>query len=138
MQFLDKNISYIAKTNFRNQNQIFGIKPSDRLLHTFVLGKTGTGKTTLLKNLFLQDMKNGNGCAFLDPHGDVVEEIFKIESGCKQEKRSFSCDDLIYLNCTDTNCSYGFNPLKKVAIDKRPLVASGLLEIFEKLFGKKA
>lgn len=75
MQFLDKNISYIAKTNFRNQNQIFGIKPSDRLLHTFVLGKTGTGKTTLLKNLFLQDIRNGNGCAFLDPHGDVVGEV---------------------------------------------------------------
>ena len=138
MQFLDKNISYIAKTNFRNQNQIFGIKPSDRLLHTFVLGKTGTGKTTLLKNLFLQDMRNRNGCAFLDPHGDVVEEIFKIGSGCEQEKRSFSCDDLIYLNCTYTNCIYGFNPLKKVSINKRPLVASGLLEIFEKLFSKKA
>ncbi len=83
-------------------------------------------------------MKNVNGCAFLDPHGDVVEEIFKIESGSKQEKRSFSCDDLIYLNCTDITCKYGFNPLKKVPIDKRPLVASGLLEIFEKLFGKKA
>ncbi len=83
-------------------------------------------------------MKNGNGCAFLDPHGDVVSEVFKIEIGCKQEKRSFFCDDLIYLNCTDVNCIYGFNPLKKVVVDKRPLVASGLLEIFEKLFGKKA
>jgi type IV secretory pathway VirB4 component len=51
-----QNITYLAKTNFRNQNQIFGIKQDDRLLHTFVLGKTGTGKTTLLKNMFLQDM----------------------------------------------------------------------------------
>jgi type IV secretory pathway VirB4 component len=55
MQFIDKNISHIAKTNFRT-NQIFGIKQHDRFLHTFILGKTGTGKTTLLKNIFLQDI----------------------------------------------------------------------------------
>lgn len=47
---------FIAITNFRNQNKKFVIKPADRLLHTFIIGKTGTGKTTLLKNLILQDI----------------------------------------------------------------------------------
>jgi type IV secretory pathway VirB4 component len=129
------NITYLAKTNFRNQNQLFGIKQNDRLLHTFVLGKTGTGKTTLLKNMFLQDIANHQGCAFLDPHGDVVREIVdKTKRGANEGNTS----NIIYLDCTDPNQKIGFNPLKHVPLHKRPLVASGLLEIFEKLFGKKS
>ena len=101
------NITYIAQTNFRNQNQIFGIKQLDRLTHMFILGKTGTGKTTLLKNLFLQDIENANGCGFLDPHGDVVREIF---CGYKQAHNK---SQIVYLDCTDRSVSLGFNPLKK-------------------------
>jgi type IV secretory pathway VirB4 component len=49
-------ILHIAQTNFRNTGKVFGMYPNDRLLHTFVIGKTGTGKTTLLQNLILQDI----------------------------------------------------------------------------------
>ena len=128
---INKYISYLAKTNFRNQNKNFGIKADDRLLHTFVIGKTGTGKTTLLKNLIQQDICNGNGLALLDPHGDVSTEIMQSIPDHRKE-------DVVYINCTNPNISIGYNPLKRVTLEKRALVASGLLEIFEKLFGQKA
>jgi len=84
-----------------------------------------------LKNLILQDIHNGNGCAFLDPHGDVTSEISAI---IPEHRKS----DVVYIDSTDLNLRFGYNPLKFVAVHKRALVASGLLEIFEKLFGQKA
>ena len=133
MDFSPNNITYIAKTNFRNQNKTFGIKPDDRLLHTYIVGKTGTGKTTLLKNMFIQDIESGNGCCFVDPHGDVVSEIYSIYKDDPRHEQH-----LIYINCTDPSSKVGFNPLKQVPYSKRVLVASGLLEIFKKLFDKKS
>jgi len=124
-------ITFIAKTNFRNQGQPFGFKQSDRLLHTYIVGKTGTGKTTLLKNMFIQDMAHKNGCCFVDPHGDAVREIY---TNHKDDHKQ----DLIYMDCTNPNTKVGFNPLKQVSYAKRVLVASGLLEIFKKLFDKKS
>jgi len=69
------DITYFAKTNFRNEGKVFGIRQSDRLMHTYIIGKTGVGKSTLLKFMFLQDVQAGRGVCLLDPHGDLVESI---------------------------------------------------------------
>ena len=75
MNFLNPYISYFAKTNFRNDGKVFGIIQKDRLLHTYVLGKTGAGKTNLLTTLILQDIVHGRGCAIFDVHGDLLSNI---------------------------------------------------------------
>ena len=65
----------LGETTFRRQHQRFGLLPSDRLRHLWVMGKTGAGKSTLLSNLIRQDLERGEGLALLDPHGDLVESV---------------------------------------------------------------
>src|SRR5258708_34228080 len=69
------DVSYFATTNARTLHRTFGIKQADRLFHTYVIGKTGTGKTTLLETIALQDVMRGRGVAVIDPHGDLAERL---------------------------------------------------------------
>lgn len=69
-------VTYFATTNHRHPWRPFGIKHADRRSHMYIAGKTGTGKSTLLKAMVLQDVSAGRGLALLDPHGDFVEEVF--------------------------------------------------------------
>jgi hypothetical protein len=119
--------SYFARTNFRNEEALFGIKQSDRLSHMYVIGKTGTGKSTLLETLAVQDIMQGRGMMLIDPHGDLAERIM---SGIPPHRR----DAAIYFNVPDAQQPFGYNPLKHVRKDKIPLAASGLLEAFEKMW----
>src|SRR5467141_2801057 len=89
------HITALAETNFRNQRRRFGIKRADRRAHMYIIGKTGTGKSTLIANLARQDALNGEGFALLDPHGDLVEQVLKsVPEGRKH--------DLTYFNVPDT------------------------------------
>jgi Type IV secretion-system coupling protein DNA-binding domain len=121
----DDAISVFAETNWRNQRKRFGIRQADRRAHTYVVGKTGTGKSTLLATLIRQDLEQGRGLAVFDPHGDLVEQALKW---VPESRRG----DLIHFNVPDTARSLAFNPLETVAPLKRPLAASGLLEVFKK------
>jgi len=127
----DGATTFFAHSNFRNRPQRFGIKRQDRLLHIYVIGKTGTGKSTLLESFMRQDVERGEGFALLDPHGDLVERIARSIPDHRK-------DDVVYLDATDPKQPYGYNPLKRVAADKRPLAASGLLEVFHKAWGDRA
>jgi ABC-type ATPase involved in cell division len=88
------HITYFAETNFRNQKVKFGIKQTDRRSHMYIIGKTGTGKSTLLETLIKQDIVSGQGVALLDPHGDLAE---KILAQLPEHRK----DDLIYFNVPD-------------------------------------
>lgn len=66
-------ITYFAETDSRNKRVPFGIKSEDRSRHMYVIGKTGMGKSTLLENMAIQDIKNGEGFAFIDPHGKTAD-----------------------------------------------------------------
>jgi Type IV secretion-system coupling protein DNA-binding domain len=68
-------VTRFARVDFHSDRRIFGIKNEDRLLHIYVIGKTGTGKSTLLENMALQDLERGHGFALIDPHGDLVARI---------------------------------------------------------------
>ncbi len=120
-------VTYFARTNFRNQKQAFGIKLADRLSHMYLIGKTGTGKTTLLETLIRQDIANGEGLALVDPHGDLVDRVVET---IPEHRRN----DVVYFNVPDPMQPYGYNPLKRVIPEKRPLAASGLLEVFKKMW----
>lgn len=119
------DISYFARTHTRNQRIPFGIKQHDRLSHMYILGKTGAGKSTLLEHLLVQDIAAGRGLALIDPHGDLVASIAARIPEYRQ-------DDVIYFDVPNPKQPYGYNPLKFVRADKRPLAASGILEVFEK------
>lgn len=124
----ENEVFYIGETNFRNKRQKFGIKRKDRRSHMYVIGKTGTGKSTLIKNLIIQDMQKGDGLALLDPHGDLVESIVSLIPEERQK-------DVIYLNPSDSKNLIGFNVLEGVnSIEGRYLIASGLISIFKKLW----
>lgn len=120
-------ITIIANTNFRNQSVAFGIKRADRRAHLYILGKTGTGKSTLLESLMLDDMRKGFGFALLDPHGDLVKRIKSRIPWSRQE-------DVIDFDVPDKHQPYGFNPLANVSVDKRPLACSGLIQVFKHLW----
>ena len=72
---MSDDISYFGCTNARGSQQRFGIRQADRLSHVYIIGKTGTGKSTLLETLVRQDIEQGRGAALLDPHGDLVERV---------------------------------------------------------------
>lgn len=120
-------ISYLGLTNFRNTNRPFGIRQADRLLHMYIVGKTGVGKSTLIETLARQDLEAGRGFALIDPHGDLVERVAK---GAVAE----GLDRVTYLNVPDGTCPYGYNPLRHVRYDRIPLAVSGLLETLKKLW----
>lgn len=121
------NITVFASTNFRNRNVPFGIRRADRRAHLYILGKTGTGKSTLLESLMFDDVQKGFGFALLDPHGDLVK---RIKSSVSQSRRF----DIIDFDVPNKNQPYGFNPLANVSIDKRPLACSGLIQVFKHLW----
>ena len=122
-----EKIFTIGKINFRGKEITFGLKKNDRLKHVYILGKTGHGKTTLLENMIIEDILNGEGLAFLDPHGDSVQKILDF---IPKER----IDDVIYFNTTDINHPFAFNPLEKVSWEYRHLVALSLISIFKKIW----
>jgi type IV secretory pathway TraG/TraD family ATPase VirD4 len=120
-------ITILGRTTFRNDRRLFGIKRADRRFHTYIIGKTGTGKSTLLETLIRQDMTAGEGLALLDPHGDLMERLL---AGFPAHRQA----DLISFDVPDSAQPLGFNPLAGVPAEKRALAASGLLEVFKKLW----
>lgn len=124
----DKNtINYFAETDFRNKKTRFGIKASDRTRHVYVIGKTGMGKSTLLENMAVQDILNGEGMAFIDPHGGTAEKLLEYIP----EHR---IKDVIYFAPFDTDYPISFNVMEDVGKDKRHLVANGLMSAFKKIW----
>src|SRR3989344_3856449 len=121
------DITFFAKTNFRNQERVFGIKTDDRRRHMYVIGKTGMGKTNLLENLAIQDIQKGHGIAFIDPHGDTAEKLIKA---IPKER----INDVIYFNPSDQDFPIAFNVMEKVDPEYRHLVASGLVGVFKKIW----
>lgn len=121
------DITPIGITNYRNTNQKFGIQDKDRLQHIYCIGKSGTGKSTLLKSMAISDINRGNGIGLVDPHGDVTRELItNIPEWRKQ--------DLIYFNPKDPNNTVTFNPLHGIPSNYHYLVASGLISTFKKIW----
>ncbi|MBI4993879.1 type IV secretion system DNA-binding domain-containing protein [Candidatus Wolfebacteria bacterium] len=122
-----KELTLFAKTNFRNKDRAFGIKTTDRRQHAYIIGKTGTGKSTLITNMVIQDIINGHGACIIDPHGELVETIIKK---IPPERLK----DVVYFNPIDSEYPIGFNVLE-VSDDKyKHLVASDLMAIFTKIW----
>src|SRR6267154_5152129 len=120
-------VMHIGRVDFRDRNELFGIKTEDRFSHIYVIGKTGTGKSTLLETMALQDLEHGNGFALIDPHGDLAERVAARVPPARQA-------DTIYFNPSDPTQPYGYNPLRQVRQEFISLAASGLMEMLKKMW----
>ena len=123
----NKDITILAKTNFHGQGRLFGIKRDDRRRHMHIIGKTGMGKTSLLLNMAVSDIRNGSGLAFVDPHGDVADALLDYIP----EHR---IKDVVYFNPQDLDYPIAFNVLGDVAENQRHIVADGLVGVFKKIW----
>lgn len=122
-----REVSFIGETNYRNDKKKFGIKRIDRRRHLYVVGKTGSGKSRLLELLLISDIRNGQGCCLLDPHGDLVDELLKYVS--KERVK-----DVVYVNPSDRDFPIGFNPLEPVSdFQMRQHLSTFFIAIFKKL-----
>ena len=123
-----KDTNFFARTMFRNKMMTFGIKPDDRRRHMYIIGKTGTGKSTLVANLAINDIRNGKGLCIVDPHGDLCETILDYIP-------SYRINVVIYLDPSDLDLAFSFNPLQVDNDYQRELVVSGIIAIFQKIYG---
>jgi energy-coupling factor transporter ATP-binding protein EcfA2 len=124
---IENQITPLGHSSFRNQKQKFGIKIDDRRRHVYVIGKSGSGKTELLKNMAIADIRAGHGVGIVDPHGEFAEGTLDFIP----EER---LDDVIYFNPADLDFPIAFNPLEQVGTEFRHLVASGVMGVFKKIW----
>ncbi|MFZ2150255.1 MAG: CxxC-x17-CxxC domain-containing protein [Minisyncoccia bacterium] len=124
---VNKDITYLGLTTYRDKNQLFGIKRKDRRQHVYILGKSGTGKSVLMFNMIIQNIQNGEGVCLVDPHGENVEAIL---SAIPRHRLK----DVIYFNPADADYHIGFNVLELIDPQYKHLVASGLMGIFTKIW----
>jgi energy-coupling factor transporter ATP-binding protein EcfA2 len=123
-----QDITPIGYHNFRgNSDKKFGVKTEDRRRHVYIVGKTGVGKSTLLENMAIADIRSGKGIAVIDPHGELAEKLLDYIP----EDR---LDDVIYFNPSDLEHPIAFNPMEQVGNEFRHLVASGIMGVFKKIW----
>ena len=115
------HITKLGETRGKPPHKSFGILQSDRMFHQYIIGQTGTGKSTLLLNMMKQDLVAGRGFCLVDPHGDLAEAV-----------RAVADCEIIYWDVANPMCPYGYNPLTYVQSEYRPLVASGLINMLKK------
>ncbi len=125
-------VSFIGRTNYEapleTKKYVFGLKRADRRRHAYIVGKSGVGKSKLLELFMRQDIAYGHGLCFIDPHGDVIEELLKYIP----ENR---VDDVVLIDPSDAEFPISFNPLQKVPAELKHQMAQGLIEVMEKQFG---
>ena len=123
-----REINFFAKTVFKNKETIFGIKNSDRRRHIWCIGKSGTGKSTLIANMAIDDFKKDRGVAVIDPHGDLIEILLDYVPRSR-------INDVVYFNPADRDYPIIINSLEVTNKEEAELVVSGIVSIFYKIFG---
>ncbi len=123
-----KTLTILGNTDYRGEKITFGIREEDKFRHMYIVGKTGTGKSTFIENLLKSDMAAGNGLALLDPHGELVDNIL-------EHIPTHRINDVILFDVGDTDYPIGFNLLQGATEEEKNLIASGVVSTFKKLFG---
>ncbi len=123
----EENLTVLGESVFHGQRMQFGIRPDDRRRHVYVIGKTGMGKSTLLENMIFSDIISGKGIGVIDPHGDLIEAILRFTP----KSRS---NDVVLFDPADRDYPVSFNMLEAADPTQRPLICSGLMSVFTKLW----
>jgi hypothetical protein len=123
----------LGYNEYRGKLTPIHFSPADRLRHFYTIGQTGVGKTQMFLKMIIQDIKNGDGCCFIDPHGSDVQTIL---ANIPPERM----DDVIYFDPSHVDRPMGLN-MMEYDYDRpqqKSLVISELMSIFDKLFDMKA
>lgn len=118
---------YIGKSQFRGFERPVYVADDDRRRHMYIIGRTGQGKSELLKNLMLQDILAGKGLCFIDPHGDAAEEMLELVPANRAQ-------DVIYFDPSDSERPFGMNMLEAYTEDQKHLVVANIIGLMYKLF----
>lgn len=124
---LRNDINLFARAEFKNQSHIFGLRRVDRRRHVYVIGKSGTGKSTMLANMIINDLKHNEGVAVVDPHGDLIETVLNYIPRHR-------INDVILLDPADPHAVVQLNLFEAGNIVHRELIASGIVAIFQKMY----
>src|SRR5690606_14295778 len=119
----------IGANLYGGQKHAIRFNPQDRLRHSYVIGQTGTGKTGLIKNMIIQDMQNGDGVAFIDPHGNDIEDVLAAVPPARMK-------DVIYFDPAYTDRPMGLNMLEydRSRPEMKSFVVDEVYGIFRKLY----
>ena len=120
---MQKECTKLGVREVWNKQFSIELSPVDRARHLYLLGQTGTGKSTLISNLVRQDIEAGAGVTLIDPHGDLAESIYDVVP-------THRIDDVVIIDPTDLEHVPGLNPFYRVPFDDRPTIASNLVETF--------
>ncbi len=118
---------FLGLSSYRGVKRPVYVGNEDRMRHVYIIGKTGTGKSELLKDMIIQDIKEGKGLCFMDPHGDAIEDILKLVPPERAE-------DIIYFNPADTERPMGLNLLEANSEDQQHFVSTAVINMMYKLF----
>ncbi len=118
---------FIGKSVFRGISKPVFIGREDRRRHMYIIGKTGTGKSEFLKQMIMQDIKNGEGLAVVDPHGDLVEDCLLMMPPERSE-------DVILFDPSDLTRPMGFNMLESASEEQKHFVVNSIIGLMYKLF----
>lgn len=118
-------ICYFARGSFGGREQLVGIGDNDRRHHVYVVGKTGMGKSTLLENMLISDIRNGYGVGLVDPHGDLAQKLLSFVPPNR-------VNQVVYINPADAEWPLAFNPLSCAETGHVHLLASTLVSVFKK------
>jgi hypothetical protein len=122
-----REINPFGRVQYKGIPTVYGLKRADRRRHLYVIGKTGTGKSTLLANMAINDLKNNEGLCVIDPHGDLVETLLDYIP-------SHRINDVVYFDPADTERTVKINLFEGKNVAHRELIASGIVAIFQKLY----
>ncbi|MBI4039094.1 type IV secretory system conjugative DNA transfer family protein [Candidatus Daviesbacteria bacterium] len=118
---------YLGRSVFRGVGRPVYLSEDDRRKHMYIIGRTGTGKSELLKTLMLQDVLAGKGLCFIDPHGDAAEEMLQLIPPSRAE-------DVIYFDPSDMTRPFGLNMLEAYSEQQRHFVVASIIGLMYKLF----
>lgn len=124
----DPQISFFGQTNYRGQRESFGIRRFDRRRHLYLLGKSGSGKSCMLELLIKSDIDQGYGCAVLDPHGDLVDDVMRFIPKHRVK-------DVVIFDPSDIEYPASFNPMIPIRGDQKMRVTLGFLDTFKRVLG---
>ncbi|RKW21914.1 DUF87 domain-containing protein [Candidatus Gracilibacteria bacterium] len=122
-----KELTVLGDTDYRGDKIRFGVRQEDKFRHMYIVGKTGTGKSTFINNMIISDMRAGNGLCLLDPHGELVDDLLEYIP-------SNRINDVILFDVGDAEYPIGFNLLQADNEDEKNRIASGVVSTFQKLF----
>ncbi len=129
MRAYQNNVIYLGETNYRGDRRLFGMYQKDKIYHTLITGKTGSGKSSILHSQIMQEIYLGVASVVVfDPNGDLIDHIGELFPGNRR-------NDLIIIDPANDQNQYGYNPLRKVRDEHKPLVVSGVIETFKRLYG---